>query len=67
MHPDNLKHTQQDEWTNDLADLSELFAEELPEQADLVAPATSASSLSSLSSFTCPSSVGSLTTVSSLG
>lgn len=50
------------------ADLMDLFAEELPEQNDLIVPATTLGTASSASTGSCPfSTAGTLTTVSSWG
>ncbi|HZU66446.1 MAG TPA: thiocillin family RiPP [Ktedonobacteraceae bacterium] len=49
-------------------DVMDLFAEELPEQNDLVVPSTTFSSLTSISSGSCPwSTAGTLTSASSIG
>ena len=48
-------------------EMMDLFAEELPEQNDLAVVASTFSSLTSISSATCPSTFGTLTTASSLG
>ena len=64
----DAKLTLIDEQDSAAMDVMDLFADELPEQNDLAAAATTFSSLSSASSGSCPfSTAGTLTSASSIG
>jgi hypothetical protein len=68
MNHNDAKLAQIEEQDLPSVEVMDLFAEELPEQNDLAAVATTFSSLSSASSGSCPASTaGTLTTASSLG
>lgn len=68
MNYNDANLAQIEEQDHSSVDVMDLFAEELPEQNDLAAPATTLSSLSSASSGSCPfSTAGTLTTASSAG